>query len=476
MSSTSYEVDPTGQSSPSDVDRVRGSFRDPSGFVFYADGRLYRQVNHTYREHFEHLLRSGLYDDLSSDGLLIPHEEVASVPYLAPEAYKFLLPEPLGFVSYPYEWCFSQLKAAALATIRIQKRAFEHGMTLKDASAYNIQFRGSKPVMIDTLSFEIVEEGAPWVAYRQFCQHFLAPLALMAYRDARLGHSQRAAIDGVELDVAAKLLPLRTFLRWPLLLHVHLHARAVNRYGGQAVTKRPQMSRGSLLGLFDSLESAVSSLEARAPAGGWSGYYSDNNYNDVSFAHKGKLVEEFLKASSPRVVWDLGSNTGHFSRIAARQAADVVSFDFDYDAVELNYRECRDSGPDHLLPLRLDLANPSPALGWAHQERMSLEQRGPADVVLALALVHHLAIGNNTPLESVADYFSRLGRHLIIEFVPKEDSQVQRLLASRRDIFDDYTSEGFEAAFGRHFEIQREAPIEGSARTLYSMRSRHSKS
>ena len=176
---------------------LSSSFRDPSGFLFVEDGSLYRQVNQVYRENYDHLIESGLYDALVSKGLLIPHKEASSDLARTDDAYKVLKPQPVPFISYPYEWCFSQLKDAALLTLQVQKTAIDFGATLKDASAYNVQFVGPKPVLIDTLSFEKYTEGQAWVPYRQFCQHFLAPLALMSCTDVRLSQLSRTYIDGV---------------------------------------------------------------------------------------------------------------------------------------------------------------------------------------------------------------------------------------------------------------------------------------
>ena len=194
--------------------QLGGSFRDPNGFVFVSEGTLYRQVNKSYQRHYDLLYSSGLYEALVSRHLLIAHDECDYLPHGNDQIYKVLRPLPVPFVSYPYEWCFSQLKDAALVTLDLQKRALAHNMVLKDASAYNIQFLDGKPLLIDTLSFETYEEGRAWVAYRQFCQHFLAPLVLMSQKDIRLSQLLRVYIDGIPLDLAASLLPKRTYLQY----------------------------------------------------------------------------------------------------------------------------------------------------------------------------------------------------------------------------------------------------------------------
>jgi hypothetical protein len=450
-----------------------GSFRDPSGFLFCRDGLIYRQVNDVYREDYDHLMESGLYEDLVGAGLLIPHQEVQIEPAQSERAYKTIRPELIGFVSYPYEWCFSQLKDAALTTLKIQKRALDYGMSLKDCSAYNIQFMRGKPVFIDTLSFERYEQGQPWVAYRQFCQHFLAPLALMAYKDIRLNQLLRVYLDGAPLDMASSLLPLRTRFRLSLLFHIHLHARAQKRFADKSVdTSRRRLGRWGMLGLIDNLESAVRRLRWRPKGTEWADYYEDTNYSSDSLAHKSQIVAGFLDTINPHTVWDLGANVGMFSRLASDKGIETISFDIDPAAVEKNHLECVKRGETKLLPLVIDLTNPSPGIGWDNAERTSLSQRGPADAVLALALLHHLAISNNVPLGMIASFLRSLCNWLIIEFVPKTDSQVQRLLSSRKDIFPDYTQLAFEEAFGQYFSTENAVGIRGSERTLYLLRRR----
>ena len=445
-----------------------GSFRDPSGFLFVREGILYRQINAPYRPHYDHLMGGGLYAALTEAGLLVPHTEVDTPPADPAAPYKVIKPERVPFVSYPYEWCFGQLKAAALATLRIQKKAAEFGMVLKDASAFNMQFVDGKPVLIDTLSFEKLDGWTPWIAYRQFCQHFLAPLLLIALKDFRLAQLSRIFIDGVPLDLASSLLPKATRFRPGVATHIHAHAWSQRHFAKKPVQvrKRPT-SRAAFLGLIDSLEALVRKTEFRLKKTEWGGYYEETNYSDRAFEHKKAIIESYLDAVRPRDVWDLGANTGVFSRLASRRGIPTVAFDLDFVAVELNYRECLANKETRLLPLVLDLTNPSPALGWAHEERASLAGRGPADTVLALALLHHLAISNNLPFEKIAAFFRTTCRSLIIEFVPKNDSQVQRLLATREDIFTGYTPARFEEAFGRWFRIRKAEKIGDSERTLY---------
>jgi hypothetical protein len=451
------------------TERLGASFRDPSGFLFRRGDRLFRQINQTYASEYRKLMDSGLYARLTEAGLLAQHIESDEPPADSETAYKVIEPERVPFISYPYEWSFSELKDAALATLSIQDRALAAGMSLKDASAYNIQFLRGKPALIDTLSFETYPEGTPWVAYRQFCQHFLAPLALMARRDVRLGQLLRIYIDGVPLDLASRLLPPRTRLALGLLTHVHVHAGAQRRFAGQPVPSRLRMWKPSLLGLLSSLKSTVRGL-AWTPCGTpWADYERTNSYSASAAAHKQALVREWSQRVRPQVTWDLGANAGAYSRLALAASKQTIAFDSDPSAVELNYLQAKANKEEGLLPLLIDLTNPSPAMGWANAERDSLAARGPADLVLALALIHHLAIANNLPLAQLAAFFAALGRWLVIEFVPKSDEQVQRLLTARADIFPGFTQEGFEQAFGVRFRLHESVQLQGSERRLYLM-------
>jgi len=447
-----------------------GSFRDPSGFLFYKNNSIYRQINSIYKTEYDLLLSSGLYKNLVESKLLIPHEELEESSFQSFDGSWVIKPEMIPFITYPYEWCFSQLKDAALLTIEIQKRALKHGMSLKDSSAYNVQFRKGQPIFIDTLSFEKHNQGLPWTAYRQFCQHFLAPLALMSCKDIRLGQLLKIHIDGIPLDLASSLLPFHTRFNFSLLIHIHLHARAQKHFSSHSTkTVRGNISNLSMMGLLDSLETCVKKLRYKTKKTEWGDYYRDTNYTSDGFEHKKELISAFLGRIKPEVVWDLGSNTGIFSRIASGKKIQTLSFDSDPLAVQKNYIECVAAREECLLPLLLDLANPSPGIGWGNKERKCISNRGNADTVMALALIHHLAISNNLPFDLIAEYFSKICSSLIIEFVPKNDSQVQRILASRKDIFSDYTKESFEESFIKFFTIIEQTPIKDSKRTLYMM-------
>jgi hypothetical protein len=455
------------------LSRIQSSFRDPSGFLFKLDGVLYRQVNVHYRDNYDLLMESGLYQELIQQRLLISHTETNTQPPDTDISYKVIQPTQLEFISYPYEWSFSQLKDAAITTLKIQKIALKYGMSLKDSSAYNIQFnlKDGSPILIDTLSFEKYRDGFPWVAYRQYCQHFLAPLALMVHTDIRLSQLLRVYIDGVPLDLASKLLPRKTRWNLGLLSHIHLHSSAQQHFSAETPpTRQKIVSKSNLLALIDNLERTTKKLVWSSGGTEWGDYYDNTNYTSNALDYKLDLVSKLVEKVQPSSLWDLGSNTGMFSRIASQQGITTISFDIDPTAVERNYRQVKEKNESHILPLILDLTNPSPDIGWANQERLSLPKRATPQMILALALIHHLAISNNLSLHMIAEYFSNLAPWLIIEFVPKRDSQVQRLLSTREDIFENYHVSGFEQEFRQYFQIKESMDIPGTQRTLYLMK------
>lgn len=451
---------------------LSSSFRDPNGFIFEEGGDLYRKVRVSYSDNYKQLIHSGLYIKLVGKGLLVPHEDSDIAVNRTGRTFKILKPARVPFISYPYEWSFSQLKSAALATLQIQKHSLENGMTLKDASAYNIQFFGITPSLIDTLSFEIYELGTPWAAYRQFCQHFLAPLALMAYIDLRLSGLMQQHIDGIPLDLACKLLPKRALLNGHLLMHLYLHSRLQTKFEGTPADSKKTFPKQALLGLIDSLEKAICSIHLQKSQSSWSDYYDCNSYSAESTAKKLVTVRDMLMKTKPQTVFDFGANCGRYSRVAADLGALTISLDMDPLCVQKNFLDATSHHDHRILPLVIDLTAPTPSIGWSNNERASLIERGPCDTGLALALVHHLAIANNVPFARIAEFFSLLCKNLIIEFVPKSDVQVKRLLASRKDIFETYTQENFESEFLNFFEIVEQNSLEDSGRILYLMKLR----
>lgn len=456
------------QATPKNIESVGASFRDPAGFIFAnKHGEVLRQINEAGRADYKKLMDSGLYEVLIAQKLLVPHEELRLTQAATDNAFKIIKPTLIPYISYPFEWSFSQLQDAALLTIAIQRHALEKDASLKDATAYNVQFLEGRPIFIDTLSFEAYRPGEPWQAYRQFCQHFLAPLALMAHTDVSLSQLLRVHIDGIPLELAVKLLPRRARLKPSLAMHLVLHARAQKAKATEHRRPTKAVAKRNLLAILDSLENTIRRLKPRTDATEWGDYYDKTNYSASAADKKAAIILKLVKPLEATSLIDLGGNNGRYSRVLSDAGLSVVCSDIDPNAVEANYRFVREHKETRMLPLVVDLNNPGGGLGWHNSERTLIHQRLQSDIVMALAIVHHLAISNNLPLGHIARYFREFGPHLIIEFVPKEDSQVQKLLSTRRDIFPNYTEEGLKREFDPYYKLVNETKIPGTKRTLY---------
>jgi SAM-dependent methyltransferase len=443
------------------------------GFVYTRDGDLLRQVNRAFADEWDAFEGSPLQRQLIDEEMLVAHETVDTGLAYTGDAHKVIRPTRIPFISYPYEWSFGQLKDAALLTLRLQRIALRSGYTLRDASAYNVQFLRGRPILIDSLSFERHTQGGPWRAYRQFCEHFLGPLALMSYRDVRLRTATAQFLDGVPIDLTATLLPRRARLRLGLGAHVFLHARA--HRSARSTTSEPSGRRPrpvNLERLTESLEGTVRGLRWEPGGTQWVDYDERGSYSAEGLASKDRIVTGLLSGRAPSKIWDLGANAGRYSAIAAELGHEVVAIDADPGSVERIYRRVRDGAEGRIHPLVIDLTNPSPSLGWASEERKSLTARADAHVLMAYALVHHLALAAGTPLVRIARWLALLGPELVIEFVPPDDPMAAALLAARQGETQRYDRVAFVQAFEEHWQIDREIPIEDSGRSIFTMQRR----
>lgn len=444
------------------------SFKDYDAFVFCDSGSVYRKLSENYVPVFRKFIESGLYSKLLQEKLIVEHEEIS----------KDTIKPQKVFISYPWEWCFSQLKDAALATLNIQNIALDYGMSLKDANCFNIQFVGNKPLLIDTSSFETYTDGEPWVAYKQFCENFLSPLCLMAYKDMSLNSLMLGNINGISLELTSKLLPFSTKLNPNLFMHIHLHGKMQKKYSQsenqKQIAKNIKMSKFQQKALILNLIKTIENINFKKYKTEWDNYYNFTNYNEHSFRQKQEIIENYCKKINPSKVCDFGSNNGYFSRVFSNNGAEVFSFDIDKLAVEANYLKAKKDDEKNIFPLVFDMANPSPNLGWNNEERKTIIQRlENIDVSVALALIHHLRFTYNIPFYKIAEYFGNVSKYLIIEFVDKKDSKVQTMLSHRKDIFTDYDEEHFEKVFSEYYSILDKQKIASTERTIYLMELKH---
>ncbi len=445
------------------------SFRDPSGFIFKKEEVLYRQVNKIFKDDFDHFINSGCYQSFAEKGWLIPHETIPENLTNTDDWYLTLKPASVPFISYPYEWSFDMLKDAALLTLNLLKESLQYGLILKDASPYNIQFPGNSPVFIDTLSFEKYKEQEPWIAYRQFCECFLSPLLLSSYSKQPLQQLMLAYPEGIPLAITRSLLPWRSKFSLYTYLHIHLHAGIAEKSKGEK-GKKIIFTRQKLQNLISSLEGLVKNLTLKPRSTAWSAYYDEASQRKDYLLHKKEIINDWIdKTDNIKTAADLGSNDGEFSFLLANKNIQTIAGDFDPQCINNLYNRLKDKKTTYILPLIIDIANPSPAIGVNNEERTAFTSRLNADLTLALALIHHLAIGRNIPFDLIAGFFQHVTHQLIIEFIPKEDEKVQGMLTGKKDIYTAYTVTDFEKAFTKYFKIIDTKAITGSGRVLYRM-------
>jgi hypothetical protein len=442
------------------------SYRDPSGYIFWQNDTLYRQVNLSFKEHFDYFIQSGCYDRLVKKELLVSHQTIAQNLTGDKDYYTTLQPENINFISWPYEWCFDMLKDGALLTLQLVKEALASEMILKDATPYNIQWNKGKLVFIDTLSFEKYEQ-TPWIAYRQFCECFLGPLLIMHYSKKQLPGLLLAWPDGIPLHIVSSLLPRRSRFSLYTYLHIHLHAKySLKKQGKPGDVKG--FTKQKLLDLISSLETLVNKLKLPPAESTWSDYYDEASQRKDYLDQKKKIISSWAdEMKEIKTVADIGANEGEFSKLFAERNCQVIAADFDPWCINTLYEQIKTKSEKNILPLIVDLSHPSPAIGVNNRERDSFIDRVGTNLVLALALIHHLAIGKNIPFEMIAEMFQRMGKKLIIEFVPKEDEKVQLMLSGRKDIYTSYHEGAFVNAFERYFAVIDKKPIAGSGRILY---------
>ena len=453
-----------------------GSFRDPAGGVILDGDRVYRYFTSQAADDFSALLQVDLLRPLVQSGAVIDtlpvSREQSPQLYLSAPDIALVVEHPrIPFISYPYEWPFEMLRAAAIRHLEILRPALERGFILKDATPYNIQFIGSKPLLIDVASFQRYRDGMPWIAYTQFCRTFLNPLLLQALVGVPFQNWMRSSLEGIDPGELSLLLPTRHKLRRDVFLDIVLQAWLNRRFSSDAsalrTTSERPVPKKTITGLIDRLSRAIARLKRpRRARSHWIDYDEQCPYSSEGLQHKERIVEEALAKAKPKMVWDLGCNRGRYSILAAQYADYVVAMDNDeaiagavYERTAVQHR--------NILPLVIDLLNPSPDQGWAQTERQGLIGRGPADFVLCLALVHHLAIAGNVPLKRIIEWLAAITRAGIIEFVPKTDPMVQVLLRTRQDVYSDYTQAAFEAALNEHFQIARATPLRDCERILY---------
>lgn len=451
------------------------SFRDPDTKVFRHNGAVLRCLSRRALADWEQLAATDFFKRMTAERRLIPTEQVgdrSGLPALDAKWAAVLKHETVPMVSYPYEWPFSMLKDAALLQLDVTLAALEEGMTLKDATPFNIQWVGPRPTFIDIGSFTAYHAGDPWAGYRQFCELFLYPLLLQAYRNVPFHAWLRGSLDGIEAEQCRSLLSARDYLRPGVLTHVYLQAKAQARYEGsvrdiKADLRNAGFSAQLITHNVAGLHRLVERLRWKPTRSTWSDYQDTHTYESDDLRRKAAFVQRVLTARRWRTVWDFGCNTGVYSRLASQHADQVLAIDADHVVIDRLYQAIKQEGYTNILPLVSDFVNPSPSLGWRGRERRSLTERGAPELILCLALMHHLVIGRNLPLVELIEWLAGFGAELVIEFVGRDDPMVQHLLRHRDAQDFEYSPAAMEATLARHFGTVTKETLESGTRILY---------
>lgn len=451
------------------------SFRDPSGHVFIENDIVKRRILPVYFNQYSSLKEKGVFKALISAGLLIEHEELASN-----ESEIILQPEQIPFITYPYEWSFSQYKEAALLTLKIQKFCLDNGFSLKDASAFNVTFHKGKAVFMDTLSFDFYRENEPWRAFKQFVSHFLGPLLLAKYHGAPVLKLMATFIDGVPVRTLSSMLPFKTKFNPFVYSNVHLLAKYEEEYKTDYLgkVKRSSLSKKAQLNIIKSLFDFIKKIEMKEPSE-WGDYYGKTNYTESAFIQKSKIINKWIDQLNVKTLIDVGGNDGTFVRQLTRPLQHALVCDIDNNAVDYNFEVLRSKNETHITPFVLDVLSPSASVGFNNAERESFLRRIKAfkpEMTMALAVIHHMTLSGNIPFEMSANFFASFSKYLIIEFPKREDSWVERLLSSKREFreyFNFYNINAFEKAYRNYFEVVEKQEIENSQRVMYLLKTKH---
>ena len=457
--------------------KVAGSYRDPGGHVYVDGAKVFRTVLSPRADDFKQILSSGIIEASVKKGFLIPSRNVSTEQNCAEfEASYIVEHDKVPYISYPYEWGFDMLKSAALFHLEFQMFLMERDYTLSDATAYNIQFVGSKPVFIDLLSIIPYQEGALWVGYYQYLEQFLNPLLLTALKGIPFNDWYRGSLEGIPTSDLLATLSIKQKLNWRVLLFLSLYVKTdkklLDSSDKEKIVKGSQkgVSKKSLMSILIQLHAWISKLSSPIKSSAWGEYAGNNTYEDAERDEKKLAIEKFSERNKIETLIDLGCNSGDYSEASIRGGAKTV-IGFDFDHVALNLARARSLAKDlPYLPLWLNAANPSPSQGWRETERDSFGARFTADAVIALAFEHHLAIAKNIPLPDVVAWITSIAPIGIIEFVPKEDETVQQMLQSREDIFSEYSEENFEKILAKDCEIISKQKVSNSGRTLYEFK------
>ena len=451
-----------------------GSFRDPAGKIFYHNNKVFRKLSEDGFKRFQYILENEILKKSIDNKFLINsrllNEKEKKELDLNPND-KILEHETVPYISYPYEWSFGQLKDAALFHLDFNLFLLSLNSTLIDASAFNVQFVGSKPMFIDILSLKEYKEGEPWAGHKQFCENFLNPLILKSKKGIKFNNWFKGNLEGIQTDELDKLLSIFDKISYNIFFHVYLlnklEQKQKLRKSLKPIKKKQFVSKKSLELILKQIRKFILNLKDHKTETVWDGYSKDNSYTSEEEQIKKNIVSSFIKKNNFNLIADIGCNDGEYSKIALQNGCGtVIGFDFDINTIDQAFTNAK-INEMMFLPLFLDASNPSTNLGWNENERKSFNKRAKFDAIIALAFEHHLSIAKNIPLEQVVSWLVSLSPQGLLEFVPKNDITIQKMIELKGDIFPNYTEKNFEKFISEKCKILSKNTVSSSGRIIY---------
>ncbi len=430
------------------------SFKDSAGFVYYQNGKVYRDVLNSFLLNYNAVKSKGIYNSLIENKFLFPFKELNENGNIRLES------EKIALITYPYEWGFQQMKEGAIFQLELIEKCLNQGAMLKDASPFNIQFINGNPIFIDVLSIDEYVSDKPWQAYKQFCEMFLAPLLLSAYFPENWNKELQINLEGISLKKTAALLPLKARLSSLALIHIIWHSKFQMKGKGSGEVKMPKQK---VLSILSHLKMGIKELKKYSPSKQWTNYQQQLPYTTDQFQLKSDTVKQWINKSYYKLVLDIGANHSLFVNHLQYRADDILVIDNDDAVVDSLFKEKK----ERVSALHVDISLPSPALGLLLNERKSFTERVRPDLTLALAVIHHLFHSRNIPMNRLAELFAEYSKELIIEFVSENDEQFQ--LIKNVNNKHPYNKNLFEEEFEKYFSIDKVVEVKSGKRFLYHM-------
>ena len=450
-----------------------GSFRDPAGNIFYHNDKVYRILNDEGLKRYKFLKKNGLLKELISKNLIIRTDQIVSQKLNLKELKDkcILEHDKIDYISYPYEWSFQQLKDAAIHHLDLHLYLLNNNTTLIDASAYNIQFIGHKPIFIDILSIKEYEDGEYWKAHKQFCENFLNPLILKSKRNINFNNWFKGNLEGISTKDLNSTLSINDKISYYIFVHVvllnYLENKAINTEINISKVNKKKFPKNSYISILKNTRNLINNLKIKKEKTIWGDYSTNNTYKIEEEINKKKIVEQFSKKFKFKIIADLGCNDGVYSQIClANGCKNVIGFDYDLNSINKAFIYSKEKNLN-FLPLYFDAFNPSPDHGWLQTERKGFMKRANFSGMLALAFEHHLAIAKNVPLEQVIKFLTNVAPRGLIEFVPKNDYTIKKMISIKGDIFKDYNEVNFKKILSRTSKIISEKIVSNSGRKIF---------